>query len=198
VNVASIVLIPWASTDWTAAGRLPAAAALPLNAEGEAEAARWGLELARRQISVVYCSPELTGQQTAGALARHCNIRVKEFAGLEEIAFGLWGGLTEMSLKTRFPRVFRRWTDDPTAVCPPEGESVEAACIRLSDALQRLLRKTNQSAAIVAGPYALGILQCLIQRKPLSNLHDLLAAQPVWYDDAGVGHVLVQGRVSAA
>jgi broad specificity phosphatase PhoE len=196
--VAAGVFIPWAATDWTAAGRLPAEAALPLCPAGVNQASAWGLDLARRDVRVLYCSAEQTGQETAGAVARASGMKVRTMAELAELDFGLWGGLTEDVLRARFPRVYKRWLEEPSAICPPEGEPLEAARDRLREALERILRKSRGPAGVVAGPYAVAIFRTIVLPAPLNRLRHLLTSEPVWYDAPVVGQAPSPGRINAA
>ncbi len=183
--MSSVVLIPWAATDWTARGRLSAQTELPLNDDGRAQAETWGRQLTDRKLAWVFSSAELTSKETATAIARSGGMRLKTIGGLEEVDFGLWEGLTEDALKARFPKVYKRWKEDPTAVCPPEGEDLLRASERIRTSLKKVARKAGDApVAVVLGPVACALARCELESRGLEEMHKLLTDQPVWYDAA--------------
>ncbi len=182
--MSALVLIPWAATEWSASGRLAARTPLPLTEEGRAQAAAWGKALAGRELYGVYASEEQTAQETAEAVAEGAGARVRGLDGLEEVSYGLWEGLTEETLRGRFPKAYKRWKDDPTSVCPPEGEEIAAASERLHKALRGLRRKMERAnVAVVLGPTACAILACELSDEPLSGMRRFLNQGPQEFSD---------------
>lgn len=177
-----LALIPWAKTDWTDSHRLFATVPMPLNDVGVAQARVWGEQLQSRRLHAVFASGEQTSRETAAAVAEAARVKVKTHAGFEEVGLGLWEGLTEDVLKTRFPKVYKRWREDPSAVCPPEGEDLAGAAERLKKALGKAGRKVGAaSAAVVLGPVACAVTRCVLERVELGRMRELLTAEPVWY-----------------
>lgn len=184
-----LVLIPWAATDWTASGRLAARTPLPLTEAGRAQAEAWGRGLAQHELYGVYASDEQTSRQTAEAVAAGAGAKVRDLDGIEEVNFGLWEGLTEDTLKTRFPKAYKRWKDDPTSVCPPEGEEMIDAAQRVRQALRTLKRRLDRSSvAVVLGPAVCAALCCALSGEPLSEMRRFLNQGPLEFSD--VDHVL--------
>lgn len=180
----ALVLIPWAATEWTASGRLTAQTRLPLTAEGRAMAESWGRSLSARKLECIFTSDELTSRETAAAVAQAAGARVRTLSGIEEVNCGLWAGLTDETLRSRFPKAYKRWKEDPTSVCPPEGEDVTDAAERIREALRSVQRKAQRAGVgVVLGPLALAITRCVIAGEPLSGLRALLASEPVEFDN---------------
>jgi probable phosphoglycerate mutase len=96
----------------------------------------------------------------------------------------LWEGLTEERLKARFPKAYKRWKEDPSSVCPPEGEGIEAAAERMRKALRTVQRKAERAAVgLVLGPVACAIVHCELQHGSLGRLRDFVLHGPYTYAD---------------
>ncbi|MHC4064772.1 MAG: histidine phosphatase family protein [Planctomycetota bacterium] len=178
----SIVLVPWGLTEWGASGRLATRTPLPLSQEGAEQAVQWANELAGRELAAVYCGDEHTARETAELMAQRAEVRLKTQPGLEEVDHGLWEGLTMAQVESRFPKIYRRWVEDPTSVCPPEGEPLKDASDRLKRSLEQIARKYKGGAvAIVLGPVALALTRCHLEDNQPEQMHQMKAEQPVWY-----------------
>ena len=178
----SIVLIPWAQTDWGESGRLATRTPLPLNETGARQAVAWANALAGRELAAVYCGEEPNARETAKVLAERAEVRLKEISGLEEIDVGLWEGLTAEQVESRFPKLYKRWVEDPVSVCPPHGEPVGQACERVVEAVLRITRKhKGATVGIVLGPIALAATRSHLEHGRPDRLHQLKADQPIWY-----------------
>ena len=84
-------------------------------------------ELADVELDVVYAGPCQSAMQTAKALAKARQLKVKTLEKLQNLDHGLWHGKLISEVKEKQPKVYRQWQDHPEQVCPPEGESVLAA-----------------------------------------------------------------------
>ena len=178
----SLVLIPWAQTAWSEAGRIAGRIPLPLTEGGQHQAQAWADRLAPSGISVVYSSNERTSLETARILADRCGARRKIVEDLVEVNAGLWDGLTAEALKRRYPKVFKRWYDDPSSVCPPEGEDVTDAFLRLDESLERITRRRGDwNAAVVLGPLAFAVARCVVESVELTEVRAKMFDQPLRY-----------------
>lgn len=181
-----LVLVPWPETSWSAAGRVAGATPLPLTETGHEQALSWCQELASVGLSAVYSSSEPASVETAQALARRFRVRHKQVAALAEVDAGLWDGLTTTELKRRFPKIFKRWYDDPSSVCPPEGEDMAEASERLKAALERIAGKHDDgNAAVVLGPLAFALVRCFMESASISQMRALMRDRPVRYSLSG-------------
>lgn len=70
-----------------------------LNAAGRAEAARVARALAERKLAAVASSPMQRARETAAIVAAPHGLEVLEVAGLNEIDFGEWTGMTFEALR---------------------------------------------------------------------------------------------------
>jgi len=178
----SIVLIPWAMTEWGEAGRYATRTPLPLTESGVEQAVQWANELAGRELRAVYCGDEPNSRQTGRLLADRAEVKLRPLGGLNEVDLGLWDGLTESQVDARFPKLYRRWVEDPLSVRPPDGESVGYAGERLGRAVDQITRKYKKgTVVIVLGPIALALVRRYLEDGRGGSLHGLRTDQPVWY-----------------
>lgn len=178
----ALVLIPWPETSWSAAGRLAGRTSLPLTEHGCTQAHEWAEGLAQAGITVAFSCDDCTSVQTAKIVSERCAARHKIENGLREVDAGLWGGLTTVELKRRFPKVFKKWYDDPTSVCPPEGEAVADAFDRLEASLGRIRQKQSaRNVAVVLGPLAFAVSRCVMESADLSKIRTIMHDQPLRY-----------------
>jgi broad specificity phosphatase PhoE len=184
--VSWFVLIPWPETAWSAADRVVSRTPLPLTDAGREQARTWADRLASLGLSVIYSSDERTSVETARIVADRRRARHRTMIQLAEVDAGLWEGLTSDELKRRYPKVFKRWCDDPSSVCPPEGEDLGDAHARLRQTLERIFRKhAGQSTAVVLGPLALGLTRSLIESAEPARARLLTCREPLGYRLAG-------------
>ena len=182
----SVVLIPWAETDWQSAGRLAAATPLALNDRGQEQAQRWARELAACELAAIYRSDEKTAVQTATVLAEGTEVRAKPAPELKEVGLGLWEGLTETQIQQRFPKVAKLWEDRPASVCPPDGEDLAVASERVKKAIRKIASKHKSGAVgVVLGPLAFKLARCQLEGASLDEMRELTSSEPVWYELVG-------------
>lgn len=177
-----LVLIPWPETTWSAADRIVSRTPLPLTEAGRAQAVAWADELAAPGLSTVYSSDERASVETARIVGDTCRARHRIRRELAEVDAGLWEGLTTEELKRRYPKIFKRWYDDPSCVCPPEGEDVQDAAARLRESLDRVVRKhTGENLAVVLGPLAVALVRCLVESVEFAGARSLIRHEPLQY-----------------
>lgn len=101
--------------------------------------------LRRERVDAILSSPLQRARQTARYLSSATGLDVTIDAGLTEIDFGTWDGLTFQEARERDPELHQRWVKD-TAVSPPGGESVQALHRRVTawrkDVVSRYAGKT--------------------------------------------------------
>lgn len=178
----SLLLIPWADTDWSAAGRIAASTPIGLNDTGVRRARQWACQVANRELAAVYRSKEEASVQTAGIVAQGAEARVKCDPELREVDMGLWEGLTRGQIKERFPKIFKRWDTQPDSVSPPEGEDLQTAGRRLQRAIHKIAQKQkDRVVGVVLGPTALALARCTLEHRDSRDLRKLITDEPVWY-----------------
>jgi len=166
-----IVLIRPGSTDLDEQGRIKGTLDVPLNRQGTEQVARTIGELSRFPIIAIITSPCQSCQQTAEALARERDIKVKCLDSLKNLDLGLWHGKLIEDVKRRQPKVYKQWQEKPETVCPPEGESLSKAQRRVSSAIARICKKYKGGAVAIVAPEPLAsLIRQFLDHSELGNL----------------------------
>ncbi len=180
--MASLILIPWPETTWSLAGRMIGRSPVSLTEQGRKQALAWADALEKDPPVAVYSSTEVASVETARVLEKRANIKRKELKGLAEVNVGLWDGLTTDELKRRYPKIYKRWCDDPFAVCPPEGEEFSSASERIREGIVGIVGdRRDRTLAIVLGPFSFALARSIVERSPVVDIHDIANAEPLRY-----------------
>jgi len=134
-------------------------------------------------ITQIFSSDEQASVETAQIIARKLGATHKTVLDVAEVDPGLWDGLTFDELKRRYAKVFKKWHQDPTCICPPEGEDLRDASSRICPAIERIIRKNGALAkAIVLGPSVFSLARCWIEQRELSTVGAMVHEGPIHYD----------------
>jgi probable phosphoglycerate mutase len=158
----NIILIRHGETAWNAERRLQGHLDIPLNAEGERQAALLAEALAPESIDLVVASDLQRARQTAQAVAATRKLSVQVEPGLRERCYGGFEGLLYSEIEQRFPAEFAAWqARDIDAVLPSGkncGETFRDFYTRSTDAILALARAhPGRTLALVAHG---GVLEC--------------------------------------
>jgi broad specificity phosphatase PhoE len=153
-----IVLIRPGATDYDQQGRIQGVLDVPLCDEGAHEVARLSQELKDQGLEVIYSSACERALQTAQGVAKALEIKFKPLDNLQNLDHGLWQGMLVEDVKRKQPKVYRQWQEQPASVCPPEGEMLNDAQLRVRNVLGRLLRKHKQGTVGLVVPEPLASL----------------------------------------
>ncbi len=129
----SVRLVLWrhGQTQWNAEGRFQGQSDIPLDPVGEQQAERAARLLAGLRPDAIISSDLGRAMATAAPLARLTGLTVTPDKELRERYGGLWEGLTDTEIRTRYPAEHAQWM-------PPEGESSVAVADRAGAALDRI------------------------------------------------------------
>lgn len=170
-----IVLVRPGVTDYDEQGRIKGRLDLPMTDRGVAQVGAMVEELAKSlattEVDCVYCGPDRASRETAELLACAKGTKVKIVDRFCNLDVGLWQGKLIEDIKSRQPKVYRRWQGRPETVCPPDGEMVVTARQRIRDAIARIVKRNRHSliAIVVAEPLA-SLLQSELTQAPLVDL----------------------------
>jgi len=120
---------------------------LALTAHGREQARRLGVRLAGVRFAAVYRSPLGRTAETAALIAPRLPAQI--LAGLIEIDYGRWEGLSPAQARAADPDRYRAWEDDPSAVAPPDGETATQVAGRALAALEEIRARHESSGAPV-------------------------------------------------
>jgi broad specificity phosphatase PhoE len=172
-----VALIPCGTTEWDDEGRLLGRVELPLTGAGQARCAQWVEPLRAGEIKRILHAPDELATQTAALLARQLAIPTKALEELAEVDLGLWTGLTEAQLKTRFASAHRELREAALNVIPPGGESLRAAADRLLACVRKQLKRNGHSAVgVVLRPFSLALVRSGLAGSALADLWEATRA----------------------
>ncbi|WP_198116286.1 histidine phosphatase family protein [Massilia rhizosphaerae] len=172
-----ILLIRHGETAWNAERRLQGHLDIPLNDEGERQAALLAGALATESIDVLVASDLRRARQTAQAVADLRGLALDIEPALRERGYGGFEGLLYSEIEQRFPREFAAWqARDVDAQLPPGrnvGESFRTFFDRATGAILALAAAhAGKTVALVAHG---GVLECayrLARGLPLETPRD--------------------------
>lgn len=209
----SLILVRHATTAASESGRnLGRASDPPLTPAGQKLAQRLAStlgaeleELPHDELRLI-TSPALRCRQTAAALADGVGVApdaVETDAGLVEIDYGAWDGLTAEECRARDPERRTSWEADPYRTRCPGGESgadVARRAFAILVPLERWLAEDRARCAIVVAHNHVNRLRlCALLGWPMRDYRDRLANDPGGYSLVTFGaEVPVVRRVNAA
>src|SRR5258708_11307622 len=132
-----ITLIRHGRTAWNAGGRWQGHACVPLDDEGQRQAALVADHLAvvGEPVTALYTSDLARAQQTAEIIGKRMGVEVQPDPRLREIDMGEWQGLTRAEIMAWDTERFRFVMEDPQNHKRPSGESGYDVAFRLHTAL---------------------------------------------------------------
>jgi probable phosphoglycerate mutase len=148
----------------------------PLTDGGKAQAERIARVAATMELGAIYVSPKLRARMTAEPTARACKLEPIVDDGLREIAYGAWEGMKETDVKASDPEAFKAWSQDPSFVAPPGGESAFAIAARALPVLVRA-RKEHPTGNImlVSHQATIRVMVCALLGMPLGRFRSHVA-----------------------
>ena len=159
-EITRLLLIRHAQPDEGARGRCYGTLDVGLSARGRRRAQLLARTLDRIPLAPVYSSPSTRALDTAGPLATAHELTPSVEDALREIDFGEFEGRSYDELQAAYPDIYRSWTETPTRVEFPGGESYTQLRVRALAALEAIrARHGGELAAIVSHG---GILRAML------------------------------------
>ena len=164
MTTTTILLIRHGETSWNAIRRLQGHTDIPLNEEGQRQAAALARALATEQLDALESSDLQRAMQTARAVAaHHPGLRPRPNRQLRERAYGVFEGMLYQEIAQAYPADFARWqARDPDAAMPAGGRLVESFRTFYARVVAALLdvgaRHPGQTVAVVTHG---GVLECV-------------------------------------
>jgi broad specificity phosphatase PhoE len=208
----TLILARHSITDASAVGRnLGQRSDPPLATDGVVLAARLG-ETLRAELDELphddlrlLSSPAQRCRQTAEVVAGAVGVtlEIEVHAGLLELDYGAWDGLTADECRARSPERRAAWETDPFATRCPEGESGQDVLQRVSAVLDPveawLAADRARCAIVIAHNHVNRLRLCALFGWPMREYRDRLSQDPAGYSIVGlVGDTPVVRRVNAA
>lgn len=136
-----VLLIRPGSTTFDHEGRIKGSLDIPLSAEGMAQAERLSLGLAEIKLDCLYVAPCESAVQSAQFIGERNFCKQKSLDCLRNLNHGLWQGKLLSEVRRLQPKVYRQFQEHPTDVCPPQGETVQAAHGRVTAMFAKLKKR---------------------------------------------------------
>ena len=166
-----ILVVRAGSTEYDRQRRVQGTLDVPLSADGRAELGHVVEELRDHEIDAIYVSPNQSSTESAEMLADALDLKSKKLDKLYNLDQGLWQGMLIEDVKTKQPKVYRQWQEQPETVCPPGGETVASAKQRIVEVLERIVKKHKGGTVALVVPDPLASIIChVLRRDELNNL----------------------------
>ncbi|WP_420476841.1 histidine phosphatase family protein [Noviherbaspirillum sp. ST9] len=157
-----ILLIRHGETAWNAKRRLQGHLDIPLNEEGERQAAALGRALRDKPLDAVFSSDLQRARQTAEAIAAPRGMQVHLDRGLRERCYGAFEGMLYGEVSQRYPEAYTAWQARDIDARFPEGvhiaETLREFSQRVVATITRIVteNKFRRVAMVAHG----GVLEC--------------------------------------
>lgn len=169
-------LVRHGETDWNTERRLQGQLDLPLNNNGQQQAARLGQTLAqtRQTFDAMYVSDLLRTRQTAEAICLHNRLAAVATDALRERHFGCFQGFTYPEAEQQMPEAYRLFKSRaPDYAPPPTGESLTVFRQRIEGFMRAAAaRHPGQTVLVVSHGGVLDIIYRLVRQLPITHVRD--------------------------
>jgi len=151
-----LILIRHGETDFNRKKRYSGFKDVSLNLKGKRQVGKLHKRLKKEVVHKVYASDRSRAIQSARIVFKDRSI--ESLAGLREIHFGIFEGLTYKEIIKKYPVVYKKWLKDPFRVKIPGGESLVDFRKRVVGELKNIIAKNkNKTVAVVChgGPISI-------------------------------------------
>ncbi len=133
----------------------------PLNENGMTQALMAGRYLGGLEFEGFYHSPLLRARQTAEQIASFHHQTPTPLEQLIDVDYGEWSGKSVEEVRSRWPREFDLWINQPSRLVFPGGESLISVYDRLKDALSWLAEQHRKRVLAVGHKVINRIMLCI-------------------------------------
>lgn len=158
-----VFLVRHGQTAWNKERRFLGRSDVPLDSEGQAQAARVSAALSSVQLDHIYSSPLSRAWQTAEAIAANRSLTIAPVDGLTELDQGELEGRFGDALESDFPDFYTQWKADPTDVRVPGGETLSECSARANAAFVDILSRHQPGDAIAVVAHRVSISAILAE-----------------------------------
>lgn len=145
-----------------------------LTTRGKAQARALGRRLRHERIDAAYASDLSRARATAEIALRGRELLVTPQAGLRELCFGDWEGLTFQEVREGWPQEFRQFLSVGEGFCAPGGEPLDETRARVVAAMNEIVgRHSDRNVLVVAHGGTLNILLAYVLGISAGNMFRL-------------------------
>lgn len=125
-------------------------AEIPLSALGEKQRLLTAERLKRSSApAIVFTSSLGRCIATGEAIAVACNVKSQILQDLYDIDYGAWQWKTHEEVRQCEPDAFESWKNFPDQVQMPEGESLQNVLVRVTQALNKILKDYEERTVVM-------------------------------------------------
>ena len=157
-----IILVRHGETAWNVEEIFRGRIDVELNETGRRQAQLLAGHLLDINIEAVYSSPLSRALETAEAIAGRRRLEVDVSAGLMDLDFGEWQGLSRREVAERYPALHEEWLNHPERVRFPAGGSLSAVRERATGLIDELIGKHTGTLVLVSHRVVNKVLICAL------------------------------------
>jgi broad specificity phosphatase PhoE len=158
-----IIIVRHGQTAWNEGEgeRLRGRSDLELDETGIRQAKASAARVAPWEIAAIYSSPLRRATATAEILSEPLGLQVQRLAGLIDIDYGRWQGLSLKEAEANDPGLYKLWLESPHLVAFPGGEGLGEVRKRVGNALETVLpHHPGQAIVLVSHKVVCKVLLC--------------------------------------
>ncbi|KAA1261792.1 Phosphoserine phosphatase 1 [Rubripirellula obstinata] len=176
-----VLLIRPGSTDFDEQGRIKGSLDMPMSENGHQQVELICDEISDFRPSILYSAPCESAIQTAETLASRSGSKIKIIDAFRNVDHGLWHGKLLDELRRNHPKLYKRGQETPEEICPPGGESLFDAKLRIEKAVNKVIKKSGSQlvAFVIPDPLA-QIVHHLLSGQQWSKLWDAETDRADW------------------
>ena len=196
-----IIIIRHGETEWNKTGRFQGHSDVPLSAEGRAQAAMLGENLAVDHVDMIYASDLTRAMETAAPLAQRFGLEVISDPQLRELNFGAWEGRNFNDVNTENPNAMKNFYTDPEQADIPESEPFPEFQRRIAGRVREIVaQERGKRIVIVSHGASIRILLADLLSMPIRSIWHLsqlnTAVNKIRFEDDGFAVVTLMNDTS--
>ena len=196
-----IIIIRHGETEWNKTGRFQGHSDVPLSAEGRAQAAALGQNLALDHVDAIYASDLTRAMETAAPLAKRFGFEVISDPLLRELNFGAWEGRSFSDVNAENPNAMKQFYNDPEYADIPDSEPFPDFQKRVAGRVREIAElHRGKRIVIVSHGASIRILLADILAMPIRSIWHIsqlnTAVNKIRFEDDGFAVVTLMNDTS--
>jgi broad specificity phosphatase PhoE len=160
--MSEIILVRHGETEWNVGEIFRGRIDIDLNDTGRKQAELLGEYLSESKIEAVYSGPLKRALNTAQAIARYHNLEAQIAAGLNDLDFGQWQGLSLQKVREKYTEAYAEWVNHPEQVKLPGGETLGQVRERAVKVVNEVIARHKGAVVLVSHRVVNKVLICAL------------------------------------
>jgi broad specificity phosphatase PhoE len=160
--MAELILVRHGETEWNIGEIFRGRIDIDLNDTGRKQAELLGKYLSKVKIEAIYSGPLKRALNTAQAIARYHNLEVQIAAGLNDLDFGQWQGLSRQEVSEKYQGLYAEWANHPERVTLPGGETLGQVRARAVKVVNEVIARHKGAVVLVSHRVVNKVLICAL------------------------------------